>query len=198
MERTTALPTLETLRTRLPASAVGWLRAGVLCATLAAVVLGVAARALAGPPQTAATLVGHPAPAFALPAERGGQRVTGSVSLASERGHPVLLVFFYTLCTHCLSQVQAAAAVAHDEAGRNVAVLYISSPAERPDIVSTYLDRLEITAPALLDSGGAVATRYGVRFYPTLVLLDSRGIVRGVWLGETGATPVERAIASFA
>ena len=118
------------------------------------------------------------------------------MTLASERGHPVLLVFFYTLCVHCLSQVQTAAAVGRDETARGLSVLYVDSPAERPDIVAAYLDRLQIDAPVLLDADGAVAERYGVRFYPTLVLVDGGGVVRGVWLGETSTAPIERALSA--
>lgn len=183
-------------RPRLPATASGWLRAGVLAAALLALVLGVAARALAGTSQSAPALVGRLAPAWTLPVERAGQRLPTSVTLASERGHPVLLVFFYTLCVHCLSQVQTAAAVGRDETARGLSVLYVDSPAERPDIVAAYLDRLQIDAPVLLDADGAVAERYGVRFYPTLVLVDGGGVVRGVWLGETSTAPIERALSA--
>jgi peroxiredoxin len=187
-------PAIHSLHARLSASEGGRLRAGVVCVALLAVVLTVAARTLAGPPQTTPALVGHSAPAFALQAEHDGRVQPGTVSLGSTRGHPVLLVFFFTLCAHCLSQVQAANTAVAQEHARGVTALYISSPAERPDIVAAYLGRLGIGAPALLDNGAAVAGHYGVRFYPTLVLVDGHGTVRSVWLGETSSAKLERAI----
>ncbi|MBF6591419.1 MAG: TlpA family protein disulfide reductase [Ktedonobacterales bacterium] len=185
------------LRRSVPTTPTQWLRAGVLLAALLAVALGIAARALAGPPQTAPRLLGQAAPAFALPAEQGGRQLPGTITLAAQRGHPTLLVFFYTLCPRCLSEVQAAQSATHDRATRGASVLYISSPAERPDIVDAYLGRLGISAPALLDAGGQLAARYRIRFYPTTVLVDARGVVRGVWMGETSAATLTQALAAL-
>src|SRR5258708_1996588 len=73
------------------------LRAGLVLVALLALALGIVTRATSGS-QAVDRLVGRSAPAFSLPVESHGQARPGQISLASRRGHPVLLIFFYTLC----------------------------------------------------------------------------------------------------
>jgi peroxiredoxin len=175
----------------LPATRLTWLRASLLALALVALALGIATRVLAGTPAEAQRLVGRPAPAFALPAETRGQPQPGTVTLAAQRGHPVLLAFFYTLCAHCLTQMQTVSGVTARWADRGLGVLYLDSPGEPPSIPATYLDRVGIESSVLLDPTAAVAARYGIHFYPTLVLVDAQGTVREVWTGETSAAALE-------
>jgi peroxiredoxin len=193
-ESTHMRPALAKLRFYLPGTIAGWLRTAVLGTVIVAVALGITVRALAGPPQTTPALMGHLAPDFALPTERNGKLLTSLSTLDGQRGHPVLVTFFYTLCVHCLSEVQAVQTAAQAETADGVEAVFISSPAERPDIVDAYLKRLDITSPALIDTAGQAAARYSVRYYPTVVLVDAHGIVRDVWMGETGASALEHAI----
>jgi peroxiredoxin len=188
---------VSSLPLRAPAPLSRWLRAGTLALVALAVLLAIAARALAGPPQATPALVGQPAPSFTLPAEHGGHALPGAISVGGRAEHPRLLIFFYTLCAHCLAQTQAVRDATQAEAARGVEPVYISSPAERPDILDAYVSRLNITAPVLLDADGLAAKSYAVRFYPTTVLVDASGTVRGVWLGETGTAPLERAISAL-
>lgn len=169
---------------------------------LLSVGLGIAARAAAGS-QRVSQLVGQPAPSFALPAEAHGHVQPGIVSLDAGRGHPQLLVFFYTLCTHCLGELatthDVTQHVAQDPAhAGDLRVAYIDSPAENPMIPDAYVTRVGIDAPVLLDHDAQVAGRYGIAFYPTLVLLDGSGVVRATWTGEPSAATLEGAIDSLA
>jgi peroxiredoxin len=165
----------------------------VLLLALAALVLTIATRASAGT-QTVDRLIGLPAPAFTLSAAVRGQPQPTSVSLADQHGHPVLLVFFYTLCTHCLGELQTVRDVASARAASGLQPLYIDSPAEPPAIPYAYVIRVQIDAPVLLDSGAAVATAYGVHSYPALVLVDGSGTVRAAWTGETSAAELDQGI----
>lgn len=54
--------------------------------------------------------------------------------------------------------------------------------------------RLAITDPVLLDNDGEVAARYGIAYYPALVLIDGQGIVRNIWTGEIDATTLHTGI----
>lgn len=171
-----------------------WLRAALVAVALLGVALAMTVRALGGPADGPQRLLGKPAPTFALPAERGGQMLGEPVSLEAHRGHPVLLVFFYTLCTHCLGQLQMARDVGASEARRGLEVLYVDSPGERPSIPADYAARVGIDAPILLDANAAVAGCYGIRYYPTLLLLDAGGTVRGAWTGETDSATLAATI----
>lgn len=160
------------------------LRRAAIAAGVVALLLVVAVRVNA-PASQAQRLVGQAAPRFALPAEANGARLPGFVRLPAQSGHPLLLVFTYSLCPRCLSATLAARDLQTREAGRGLGALYIDSPAETPGIADAYFQRLDITTPILLDSGGSVAARYGIGYYPAVVLIDAHGAVRYIATGET-------------
>ncbi len=169
------------------------LRGGMLAAALLAIVLVVAFRACAPSPTATQPHIGKPAIAFTLPAEQNGVLLPSPVAVTPASGKPTLLVFFYTLCTHCLLHMQSAHAVASDFPSLHS--IYIDSPAERPNLPELLMQRLAITDPVLLDADGAVAARYGIAYYPTLVLIDGRGVVRAIWTGEVDAATLRAGIA---
>lgn len=181
---------------RRPETALRVVVAGI---ALLAVALAIATRASAPSASATRALVGRDAPGFALRPVEASKVGTQAVTLASMRGQPVVLVFTYTLCPRCLSQTQVAATVAADERASGLRVLLVDSPAESPDIVAAYLQRAGDAADlsVLLDTGGAVARSYSVGLYPTTVLIDSRGVVREVWVGETDAATVRRSLSAY-
>ncbi len=164
---------------------LGALRAGVIAAALVAIALALLVRPVAGPADGPQRLIAHSAPAFTLPVTQGSQLAATPYTFAPGQDRPTLLVFFNTLCVHCLSELQTAHNVAL--ARPHLHVVYIDSPGESAQIVANYFARLLFTPPVLLDRNETVAGRYGVRYYPTLILVDGHGIVRASWLGETSA-----------
>jgi peroxiredoxin len=166
-----------------------WLQAAVAACALLALLLAVEIRLSTGSNLAVHRLVGSPAPAFQLHAESHGQVQPQTISLAQERGHTVLLVFMYSLCPHCLSQIQVTKGMAEQQEAGGLRIIYIDSPAESPAIISAYAERLGIEGPAtpiLLDANGTLAQAYGIVYYPTTILIDPAGVVRQVWTGETG------------
>jgi len=176
----------------------GWrispLSGGVLACALLALILGLAVRSgTDAGHQTVKHLVGLPAPDFALPAVHNGQQVEAAVRLRDQRGHPALVVFFFSLCPHCPPTLESARAAASARASAGLRVLYVDSPAETASIASDYALRLGLDAPVLLDAGGHVAARFGVTLYPATILVDENGVVRGVWTGEVGEDTLAKA-----
>src|SRR5690348_5591222 len=170
-----------------------WL--AVLAAAVLAAMLAMLVRATTPAPLDAARLAGRPAPSFSLRAERDGQFLPGAVTLSAQRGHPVLVVFGYSLCAHCLNGFQAAHQAAASAESRGLVVLSVDSPAEDAAIINAYAQRLGVDAPVLFDPDGAVAARYGIAAYPAVILVDRTGVVRGAWSGEIGASTLEAAAA---
>lgn len=165
----------------------------MLVSALLAIVLLVAFRATAPSPTATQRQINQPAAAFTLPAEQAGVRLPAPVTFATASGKPTLLVFFYTLCTHCLLQMQSTHAVT---AGfPELRTVYIDSPSELPNLPDLMMQRLGITDPVLLDADGQIAARYGIAYYPALVLVDGHGIVRAIWTGEIDATTLHTGIA---
>lgn len=168
------------------------LRGGMLAAALLAIVLVISFRACAPSSTTIQQRINQPAIAFALPAEQGGILAPQPVTFTPTAGKPTLLVFFYTLCAHCLLQIQQTHAVASEFSGLHI--VYINSPAERPNLPDLMLRRIAVSDPVLLDADGKVAARYGIAYYPALVLIDGHGIVRHIWTGEVDSATLQHGI----
>lgn len=164
---------------------------------LAAFVLSVAVRLSAPPAGGAQRLTGHSAPALALPAEQSGRLLPSAISLAPTRGHPTLIVFFFSLCPHCHAVVPTIRQLEGAYAARGLYVLYVDSPAENSGITNAYAARMGITSPVLLDAGGKAASKFGVRYFPGIVLVDERGIVRAAWTGETQQAALRAAVVAL-
>lgn len=170
------------------------LLAGVaLALALLAIVLAAVVRANA-PAASAATLAGRPLPRVALPAERGG-RIAGKRPLFPHDGRPALVLFVFSLCPRCAAEAAAVSALARQ---RGLDLVVVDSPAEVPAIADAYATRLGLGSPILLDDSGALAARLGIGQYPALLLVDARGSVRNVWLGETPPRSVSAAVAELA
>lgn len=170
----------------------------MLAAGVVALVLVVVARAVAASAGSAEQLVGNPAPFLNLPVEHGGVDFPETVSLAEQHGHPVLIVFFYTLCTHCLDEMQTTLQVSRASTATHLTTLYVDTPDEDAPVVQEFAARIGISQPVLIDFGGKVAQRYSVTFFPTIVLLDGQGTVRHVWTGNPSASAIERQVQAVA
>jgi thiol-disulfide isomerase/thioredoxin len=170
------------------------LRAGIVACGLVALVWLLVARISAPAPSAPTSLSGHPAPAFTLSAAQDGAMLPAPVRFPAASGRPTLLVFFNTLCVHCLSEIGVAREVATHAPGGPLDVIFVDTPGENAQITGAYMARIQLDPPVLLDSGVAVAGAYRVGYGPTIILVDERGTVRGAWVGETSATALASGI----
>lgn len=174
------------------------LRAGLIASALVALALLVVARVTAPNPTNATTLIGRPAPTFSLIAAHGGTTLPTPTHFTGSSTRPTLLVFFNTLCVHCLSEISAASQAGAIASGGPLDVIFIDTPGENAQITGAYMARLQLNPPVLLDKSGKVARDYRVGYGPTLALVDARGVIRGVWVGETStqtlATGIRQAL----
>ncbi len=68
-------------------------------------------------------------------------------------------------------------------------------PWERPlDKVKSACRELGVSYPVAIDNGFETWNRYGTRYWPTLHLIDKRGIVRYTRFGEGGYAEMEAMI----
>jgi peroxiredoxin len=171
-----------------------WLRVCVIAIALIALLVAMGIRISAPTDASTRALIGTAAPGFTLPVATAPGAAPQSASLAAQRGHPVLLVFIFTLCTHCQPQLRAVHSAAAPYAKDGLAIFAINSPAESYDVLTSYSARLGFDPLILRDSQAKVANAYSVQLYPTTVLLDRQGVVRAVWSGETGTTALDRAL----
>ena len=120
--------------------------------------------------------IGAPAPDFEWVDPAGKIR-----TLASLRGHPVVINFWATWCVPCREEMPALerAAVAHPE----VAFLEIDLQ-EDGDKVRGFFDGLGLrTLQPLLDPNASVARRYAVFSLPTTFFLDRDGTIVHIEIG---------------
>lgn len=114
------------------------------------------------------------------------------------RGKLVLLDFWTYCCINCLHVLEDLKYLEEKYAHRPLAVIGVHSPKftneDDPESVRQAIARYGITHPVLLDSKRRTWEAYGVRGWPTMVLVDPRGYVLGRVSGEGNRSRLEGAI----
>src|SRR5690348_12490822 len=123
-------------------SATMWLKVGIIGIALVAILVAVGIRVSAPTDTSTRALIGKSAPDFILPVATAPTAAPQTVSLAAQRGRPILLVFFFTLCTHCQPQLRTVHTVAAPYTARGLTTYAIDSPAETYDVLASYSARL--------------------------------------------------------
>lgn len=122
---------------------------------------------------------GTPAPGFSLPRLGGG----APVSLAAERGHPVVLNFFASWCADCRAELKAFAAVSNGPHG-SVRFLGIDTNDPQPGQASALLRAAGDEYPVGTDRSAAVANgRYDILALPVTVFVGASGRIVGQVFG---------------
>jgi peroxiredoxin len=155
------------------------------------VALGCLAFALcasAKPVFAAAPPVGAAAPTFSLPSIAGTHW-----SLASVRGHVVVVNFFATWCPPCRAETPDLVAVEHRYQEKGVIFVGVDDR-EDGTLVSVFAKSKGIHYPLVLDSIGSVSRLYDVRAIPTTYVLDRSGEIRYAQVDELTSDALSGAI----
>jgi thiol-disulfide isomerase/thioredoxin len=126
------------------------------------------------------TLIGKPAPPFALDKLDGG-----SVRLSSYQGKVVVLDFWASWCGPCMKTLPVVSELVQGFEPEQVQLLAINIQ-ESEVRVAAAVDRLQLASTVLLDSNGDVAASYMATAIPQTVVIDPTGIVRHVFVGARG------------
>jgi peroxiredoxin len=114
----------------------------------------------------------------AAPALEGRALDGAQVSLADYRGAPVLLRFWATWCGVCKAEQSNVDAVA-----RGLPVLSVASQSGRANELAAYVQSRRIAHPVIPDPEGSLARRFGVRSFPTTLVIDANGEIRYAEVG---------------
>ena len=136
-----------------------------------------------------APVVGHPAPAFTLPAADKSR----TVSLSDYRGHPVLLNFFATWCVPCTHEMPQIEGEYRAASGK-LAVLGVDKQEPSGDVKSMGR-QFGISYPLLLDDNLTVWQRYRVSLQPVSYWIDGKGVIRAIHYGPMDISYMKRELA---
>jgi cytochrome c biogenesis protein CcmG/thiol:disulfide interchange protein DsbE len=174
-------PAARTPAARRP---VRWLVLAVLAGLFGWAVWGLAV----GSPHAQA---GKPAPAFTLLNLQGRP-----VSLASFRGHLVVLNFWATWCQPCQQEIPQLIQLQR-QAGTALRVVGVDRM-EPANEVATYVKRAGIDYPVLLDSSGHVSAIYGVTGQPESFWISPSGVLLLHVPGPMTPSDMQRFFSAFA
>jgi len=108
---------------------------------------------------------------------------TGRVwRLRDQTGRVVLVNFWASWCEPCVTEMPSLQALAKRQSGR-VVVLAVNFKQSLPAI-DAFVQRTGLTLPVVADPHGALARQWGVKVFPSTVVIDTQGKVRGVVQGE--------------
>lgn len=124
-----------------------------------------------------------PAPGSPAPLFSSGKLKGGTLSLASLRGHVVLLNFWAPACPPCRIEMPELEKIHQRYAGRGLRVLGITEMDPSREQVLSALKEVAVTYPILLDPGARIGSLYAIAAHPTSVVIDARGVVRYVNVG---------------
>jgi len=128
------------------------------------------------------SLLGKPAPDFQFAGPEGH-----SISLSDLKGSPVLLNFWATWCGPCRGEMPYLQEIYEKWQVMGVVLLAINIM-ESPSEVDNFMQSQGFTFPVLLDSDGAIAAQYGIKYIPTTFFIDTGGIVQEVREGAFQST----------
>ena len=116
--------------------------------------------------------VGSPAPNFTFPDLTGKK-----VSLSDYRGRVVFLNIWATWCPPCVDEMPSMETLYNEYKSDQFEILAVSVDGEGQKVVTPFMDRLNLTFPALLDKKAKIKNIYGVTGIPESFIIDKNGII---------------------
>lgn len=145
---------------------------------LALLALGAVAPAAAQGYQVRAWPAAQHLPEFAV------SDMSGRVWRLSElKGRAVLLNFWASWCEPCLNEMPSLQTVAEFYGSDKLVVLAVNFKQSNPSI-QNFVQRTALQLPVLPDPQGVLARQWGVKAFPTTVMVAADGKVRAVVQGE--------------
>ncbi len=115
----------------------------------------------------------------------------GAVALYQLRGKVVLLNFWVFTCHNCTNTVPSLVDFDHQYRDQGLTLVGIHTPEFPPYAgehdrgnVERALARYHIEYPNAQDNDARTWSLYGIRFWPSFVLIDKRGVIRYEGYGE--------------
>lgn len=111
------------------------------------------------------------------------------ISLNDYRGKVVVLTFWATWCVPCKKEMPEIQKVYNQYKDRGLAVLGVNF-GENQKVVTTFVNKMDISFPVILDRQAKTASSYGVTSLPVTFLIDTDGIIQRQILGGITADSI--------
>ncbi len=134
-------------------------------------------------------IVGNPAP-----------DVTGSdlddkkVKMSDYKGKVVLLDIWATWCGPCRAMIPHERELVKKMDGKPFVLLSVSCDADKTDLTEFLKDEPMPWSHWFDGKGGAVAKAYKIKAFPTLYLIDKKGVIREKWVGAPKTEEMDKKI----
>ncbi len=114
------------------------------------------------------------------------------------KGKVLLIDFWATWCPPCVAEMPVLAAIHREYQAEGVELLTVNadnagSRDAQANLVRRFLQHQRIDVPVILDDGRNQAT-YGIRSFPTLIVVGTDGKVSRIFSGLTSREQLESAI----
>ncbi|MCS6976107.1 MAG: TlpA family protein disulfide reductase [Gemmatales bacterium] len=144
-----------------------------------------------GPLEMEGPKIGEPAP------EIEGEDIDGNpMKLSDFRGKVVLIDFWGEWCPHCVNLIPHARELAEKMKDKPFVLLGVNSDRNR-ERVKQFVKERDVTWRSWWNGGspaGPISAKYGVQGWPTLYLIDDKGIVRARWVGAPSPQELDKTV----
>lgn len=140
--------------------------------------------------------VGQRAPEIELETVAGGK-----ARLSELRGHPVVVTFWATWCPSCVKEFPELVKVQAEYSAAGLRVLAVNGldqeHGRNAKHVKEFIEKFGVTFPVPLDKRGRMREAYGILTLPTMLFVDSSGVVRAISAGPTSREALDHGISTI-
>jgi len=137
---------------------------------------------------------GATAPEIDLPTLTGGR-----VKLSALKGHPVVVTFWGTWCPPCRDEFPELVAMQKQHRDAGLVVLAVNQRDQEltTKAVQDFVHEYGVDFPVALDSRGHTRRTFRLVGLPTLVFIDTAGVIQGVHPGPASRAEMDNGLAAI-
>jgi cytochrome c biogenesis protein CcmG/thiol:disulfide interchange protein DsbE len=163
----------------------------IVAAVLPLVLLGLLSWRLAVKSPVSASLIGSPAPEFALSDLNGNP-----IRLADLRGRPVIVNFWASWCGPCVEEFPLLQRALEQHEADGLAVIGIVVQ-DRSEAARAFMARMGAAWPAAMDPDDSVAGSYGLYAPPESFFIDRHGVIASRQVGQLSQADLSRQLSAI-